>query len=292
MDLFYYQDPAGNFGDDLNTWIWDELLPGWREALPGHLLVGVGTLLNARLPRGQPKVVIGTGAGYGDLPPETVRAECRFLSVRGPRSAAALGLPAGAGIVDPAALLPEMPRFRGIAKAGPPVFIPHNRSCHRLDWEAVCAEAGVEYLSPRGDAEAVIRRLASAPLVIAEAMHGAIVSDAFGTPWHGLATSEWFLTAKWLDWADSLGLSPRISKLYALTNLGKRAGRVITRQRAYVDASGEGKWSDLRRRIEAPQAVTMLRRLAGQEGQLSDRARLDTARGRYREVAEGFMHEW
>lgn len=149
----------------------------------------------------------------------------------------------------------------------------------------------MEYLSPRGDAEAVIRRLASASLVIAEAMHCAIVFDAFGTPWHGLATSEWFLTAKWLDWADSPGLSPRISKLYALTNLGKRAGRVISRQRAYVDVSGEGKWSDLRRWIEVPQAVTMLHRLAGQEGQLSDRARLDTVRGRYREVAEGFMHE-
>ena len=27
MKLFYYKDPTGNFGDDLNPWIWYSLAP-------------------------------------------------------------------------------------------------------------------------------------------------------------------------------------------------------------------------------------------------------------------------
>ena len=30
LDLYYYHSSHGNFGDDLNTWIWDALLPGWQ----------------------------------------------------------------------------------------------------------------------------------------------------------------------------------------------------------------------------------------------------------------------
>jgi succinoglycan biosynthesis protein ExoV len=28
MKLFYFKDPAGNFGDDLNLWLWPKVLPG------------------------------------------------------------------------------------------------------------------------------------------------------------------------------------------------------------------------------------------------------------------------
>ena len=92
MKLHHFHDPEGNFGDDLNHWLWDALLPGWRAAWPGTWLVGVGTLINSKMPAGAPKMVMGSGVGYGELPSPGMLAECRFVSVRGPRSAAALGI--------------------------------------------------------------------------------------------------------------------------------------------------------------------------------------------------------
>ena len=45
MQPFYWESAHGNFGDDLNLWLWDFLLPGFREVHPEVLLVGVGTCL-------------------------------------------------------------------------------------------------------------------------------------------------------------------------------------------------------------------------------------------------------
>ena len=94
MQLFHWHAPRGNFGDDMNQWFWDDVLPGWRDwAAPGHL-IGVGSLLTTglALPAGV-KIVAGAGAGYGQPPPmDPADWDIRF--VRGPRTAAALGLPA------------------------------------------------------------------------------------------------------------------------------------------------------------------------------------------------------
>jgi succinoglycan biosynthesis protein ExoV len=119
MELFHFRAPGGNFGDDLNTWFWDDLLPSWREILPDHRLVGVGTLVNDLMPRGVPKVILGAGVGYGaGLPDARLMAESRVMALRGPRSAAALGLPAAVGIVDPAAMIPTFPRFGSLCRGG------------------------------------------------------------------------------------------------------------------------------------------------------------------------------
>ena len=46
MHPYYWESDHGNFGDDLNLWLWDFLLPGFRKVHPEVLLVGVGTVLN------------------------------------------------------------------------------------------------------------------------------------------------------------------------------------------------------------------------------------------------------
>lgn len=204
MDLFHFHIASGNFGDDLNLWLWDEILPGWREAMPGHLLVGVGTLINDKLPHGVPKVVLGAGVGYGNLPDAALKAECRFVAVRGPRSAKALGLPPEVGIVDPAVLIADLPTFQDIPKSALPIFVPHISSLGHYDWPRICKAAGCDFVSPAGEAESVIRRIVGAPLVVAESMHAAIIADAFRVPWHALAVTPDFNYEKWLDWADSL----------------------------------------------------------------------------------------
>lgn len=206
MDLFFFEFKSGNFGDDLNQWLWDEVLPDWRRILPGHLLIGVGTLINDQLPRGMPKVVMGSGVGYGRRIDEALKSECRFVAVRGPRSAARLGLPPEVAVADPAILVPELAAFRDIPKYGPPIFVPHVSSLRAMDWGRVCARAGIDFVSPADDAHAVIRRLAAAPLVIAESMHAAILADAFRTPWHAISMTPEFNDFKWMDWAESLGI--------------------------------------------------------------------------------------
>lgn len=303
MELFHFRLASGNFGDDLNLWLWDEVFPSWREALPGHLLVGVGTLINNKLPRGVPKVVLGSGVGYGDLPDAALMAECRFVAVRGPRSAAALGLSSETGIVDPAVLIADLPAFRNTPKSGRPVFVPHHASVRRADWENLCRKAGVDYVSPEGDAREVIRKLAAAPLVIAESMHAVILADAFGTPWHAVSISHLFHAAKWQDWADSLAVPLRIRPMYPVMDwiaqmLPKRPVSEGTTAPVAADTSApasHGKAArrplPLRRRLrialEKYQTVARLRVLSRDAGQLSDRRRLAEAKARYRVALDG-----
>jgi succinoglycan biosynthesis protein ExoV len=65
MNPFHWQSES-NFGDALNTWLWDRLLPGFRDVHPDTWLVGVGTVLGGdMLPRTGRKLVLGSGCGYG-----------------------------------------------------------------------------------------------------------------------------------------------------------------------------------------------------------------------------------
>ena len=304
MDLYCYHASHGNFGDDLNHWFWDEMLPGWREAWPDRVLVGVGTLISGGLPRGRRKLVIGSGAGYGAVPDADLMAECRFEAVRGPRSAASLGLPPEKGIIDPAIMLSDFPEFQDLPRQGRPIFVPHEASMHRNDWSRLCAKAGVDYVSPGEESKSVIRRLATAPLVIAESMHAAIIADTFGTPWHAVSISHRFNGAKWLDWADSLGLDLHIAPLYPLMHrLARLAPRKpreeAPRQGALVSAKAEGPVPKgparggklplrLRLRMEAEAWTTpsVLRALLARPGQLSDRDALARGKQRYRAVID------
>ena len=46
MKLAYFRDPKRNFGDDLNPWLWDQLLPGLIDDVDDdRFLIGMGTIL-------------------------------------------------------------------------------------------------------------------------------------------------------------------------------------------------------------------------------------------------------
>lgn len=32
MKLYYYESKEGNFGDDLNRWLWDSIFPGFFDS--------------------------------------------------------------------------------------------------------------------------------------------------------------------------------------------------------------------------------------------------------------------
>ena len=224
MELHYFKGPEKNFGDDLNEWFWDLALPGFREWNTDVILIGIGTLLNEkRLAafRDRKLLIVGAGVGYGGGPPILpLPSGWLFYAVRGPHSARALGLPTHYGITDPAVLLPGFAEFQGIETNGMPAFIPHHRSVNRQNWRSACEEIGMSYISPEDHAKTVIKRIAKASYVVTEAMHGAIVADAFRVPWFPVRIGSQFNEFKWRDWIDSLSirgnpsfLHPRINSL-------------------------------------------------------------------------------
>lgn len=303
MDLFYFRHPAGNFGDDLNAWIWDALLPGWKSWSSRTTLIGVGTILNTELPLPEGrKLVVGSGTGYGQLPDVSDSAEWDIRALRGPLSARSLGLPPDTGIVDPAMMLPRLPGFAGIARTGEtPLFIPHLSGAHRHDWPAVCRRAGLRHVSPCEEARRVITEIARAPLVLAESMHAAIIADAFRTPWVAVSVSNLINRDKWADWAASLGINLEIHDLFPETRFLRRlrTGATTTSPAARLSSPEARTRSRLRRarlalRIQAerPLISTRLRRAAQLPPTLSDPARLRARQDSYQAVLDGVIRDY
>jgi succinoglycan biosynthesis protein ExoV len=207
MQPFYWESAHGNFGDDLNLWLWDFLLPGFREVHPDILLVGVGTVLNqVLLPQGTRKLVVGSGFGYGKLPDMSDAAEWDIRAVRGPLTAQKIGVDRRLGIVDPAVMVADMPEFQNVPKTRGAIFVPHWESAIGGIWPAVCKLAGLAYVDPCGEAKSVIRAIAGAEMVVAESMHAAILADALRVPWVAVTTSSSINSFKWQDWATSLDI--------------------------------------------------------------------------------------
>lgn len=208
MNPYYWESQHGNFGDDLNLWLWDFLLPGFRDVHPDVLLVGVGTVLNtALLPAEGRKLVLGSGYGYGALPDMSDRAKWDVRCVRGPLTAERAGLSADLGIVDPAVMVAEMPEFKGLPKVHRKSFVPHWETATAGLWPTICQTVGLHYIDPRGDAKEVIKAIAQSETIIAESMHGAILADAFRVPWVAVTTSQSINSFKWNDWARTVGVS-------------------------------------------------------------------------------------
>ena len=223
--LHYYRDEFGNFGDDLNPWLWPRLLPNLLHAAAAPALVGIGTIVNEQLPDG-PKVIVGAGVGYGDVPRLTEDWAVHF--VRGPRTARALGLPASCAITDPAHLITQfirpMPRGKGT------VFIPHHVSALRADWKSVAESAGMTYVDPASGPITVVNAIRSANLVVTSAMHGAIVADAFRVPWIRVREYSHLNDFKWQDWGDSLGVDTSSQQLPSLhDHTAERLSRTMVR---------------------------------------------------------------
>ncbi len=204
MRLFYC-DHLPNFGDRLNSWLWPRLLPDHLDVRSPTLLVGVGTLLSEGMAPWATKVVLGAGAP--NAKPMSLDGSWCVYGVRGPLTARALGLPASAALCDPAVLVPLFNKLLNDkahrSRAG---FMPHHLSANLGDWQRVCADAGLVYIDPRAPVEEVLRDIACVPLLITEALHGAIVADALRVPWVPVQAYTHINRFKWQDWCASLAL--------------------------------------------------------------------------------------
>lgn len=214
MKLFWFDRPGGNFGDNLNPWLWPKLLPGLLDDDPSAWLVGIGTLLNERLPATGKLVVLGAGAGLGRAPVPDARW-CVF-GVRGPMTAEVLGLPPSLVVGDPAILAARFVE-RGAARRGVG-FMPHYASLSHWDWRRTADGMGLTFVDPCAPVDETLAQIAGLGSLLTEAMHGAIVADALRVPWVGVAIDPGFHTPKWRDWGLSVGIEPVIHPLPTLAD--------------------------------------------------------------------------
>lgn len=214
MLLYFHKDPLGNFGDDLNPWLWQRIFPNTftgevfhdpaqRQAIPDGetLFLGIGTLLNSKVPPFAKKIVFGSGTGYGSSPQIDRSWEIAF--VRGPLTAKKLGLDSSQAIIDPAILaVDHFPRADHKDKRA--AYMPHCSSARHADWKAICDAAHLRYIDPHWPIEKVLAALQEAPMLLTEALHGAILAEAFRIPWTPIRATPALLDLKWQDWCTSI----------------------------------------------------------------------------------------
>ena len=206
MKLHYFRHPmTPNFGDDLNLWLWPQLLKNAFDDDETSIFIGIGSVLSNDYPAHVRKYVMG--AGYGAYWPPPVLDETWDISfVRGPQTARALGLEPQKAITDGAVLIRAVLDAEPKPKRFKRSYIPHWHSLYTGYWELVCQWAGVNLIDPRNPVDRVLDEIAASEVVIAEAMHGAIVADALRVPWIPVLPLAPEHRFKWTDWTESLGM--------------------------------------------------------------------------------------
>lgn len=239
MKLYYYAHHSGNLGDDLNNWLWRRVFkPNVLDDGDTDLFIGIGTILDHAFPPSAHRTVCTSGIGYGPRLPNLKTRDWNVIAVRGPLTARVLGV--DKGLTDGAILLRACPElYTPPQKRKGVVFMPHVANAPLLDWPTICKAAGVEYLDPRGEHVPTLKRLGSAKLVLADAMHAAIIADALRVPWVPLSVSVEMNTFKWLDFAMSLNIpyTPTHLPVRSVALLFREAWTVIKSQNARFKVS-------------------------------------------------------
>lgn len=208
MRLYYYRSQL-NFGDHLNTWIWERLLPGcFDDPDDGIVMTVIGTLLGRGVPDGRAVIVFGSGTSYDPPPDDLTGPRWHLMALRGPLTARFLGVDESRAITDGAFVLRALPEATPVAEAERHgvYYVPHQTTASYADWPEICRRAGVTYLDVRDDSSKLLDILRHAKLVLAEAMHAAIVCDLVRVPWVPMVSMSEINTFKWVDWLETVNL--------------------------------------------------------------------------------------
>ncbi len=257
MKIFHYQAPVRNFGDDLNQWLWPRVWPEVEKNNTYDWLIGIGSVLDGRLGDlpGR-KLVLGAGYRPGRLGKPPTK-DVTTLAVRGRLTCETLGLDEELARGDPAVLVAEV--WGRASNGGNAVgFMPHYQTSRAYPLRAAVEDAGLLYIDPEGEAEAVLQAVGSVDRLVTEAMHGAIVADALGVPWKRIGLYNHVreppgsVDFKWADWASVYALDPQPRHLCelpitarglvprAIRRVGRnrRLRRVAVEVRGAADAAG------------------------------------------------------
>lgn len=221
MKLTYHE--GRNFGDALNPLIFDTLFPGLFDDDERTLFIGIGSIMGLKKggPRTERRIYFSSGfaAGapgtYGTAP--KLGAGDDVICVRGPLTAQALGLPPEKAIADGAILVRRLFDLRPTATTTPIAYMPHVGSFgFYKDWQGLLAEVGIAVIDPADEPMAVMRRIQGTGVLLAEAMHGAIIADAIGVPWVPVVCYDTINAFKWRDFTTSMGLAYEPRRVPAL----------------------------------------------------------------------------
>lgn len=227
MQIKYCPIDGGNFGDALNTTVWQQLFPDLTQIQNDMLVYGIGTLLDGRHDRTLKKAVLGSGIGQEHAARPDPNWDFRW--VRGPLSAREFGLPESLALGDPAVLFRDLQAAREVPKGGPIGLIPHYRTWDSFDWVDVARKAGMVAINPRQSPKEVVAQLRSCSKVLAESLHGGICADAMAIPWAPCVLAHRFNDFKWKDWMATVNrkFDPMVSDRPLL--------RTISRSKATVN---------------------------------------------------------
>jgi len=207
MKLIYFKADIGNFGDDLNDWLWEKIFGDFKN-YPDVDFVGIGSILDERLDNDRKKLIFGSGVrSFLYQVSDPSKYDIRF--VRGPVSAKVLD---EKFITDSAYALKLIDDSKDHQKKYDVSFIPYYRHYHFLNKKMISSIAGVNIINPLLPVEEVIKEVKASRKIIAAAMHGAILADIYRIPWRrcriGRHGFENYLTSelKWEDWSKSLDI--------------------------------------------------------------------------------------
>ncbi len=218
LEYIYYKSKKGNFGDDLNGWLWPKFF-GESNSNDDYL-IGIGSILFKDCVVLKPlnnkkKIVFGSGVkpAKNSLVMDN-SWDVQF--VRGPLSAGALGkkheyISDGAYALR---LIQEFDKLKNTPKKYKVSVMPYFHSVEYFDWKEICRQLGYHYISPLAESgiENTLQEIAASEQVITEAMHGAIVADALRVPWSRFILSTPYTEGqmisefKWMDWLYSIQL--------------------------------------------------------------------------------------
>ena len=209
MHIYYFdgtriKDFKGkNFGDELNPWLWPQFFPDILNVCNNLTFVGIGTLLNDRLPKDRKKIIFGSGAGYGNTP--HIDHTYKIYFVRGKLTAKVLGVDPNLAITDPAILIRKIFVASG-NKRFKKSYMPHYMEAiiNGNGWRKICEDLNIHYIDPTASLQKVLAEISETEILFTEAMHGAIVADALRTPWVAIKSHPRILQFKWNDWLSSI----------------------------------------------------------------------------------------
>ena len=210
MKLEYHN--GKNFGDSLNPILFKKLLPDFFDEDTRTIFLGIGTIIGLKKGYNDTKKIIVFSSGatnqhihtYGTIP--KIDSKYDIYCVRGPMTAKLLNLDNDLAITD-GALLTRFVYKPRISKKYKCSYMPHVGSYYFYPyWKNLLEQVGINVIDPRIEPLKIVDQIVSSELLIAEAMHGAIIADAYRVPWIPVRCYETINEFKWIDFSLSVGL--------------------------------------------------------------------------------------
>ena len=295
MKMIYFQGKQPNFGDELNTWLWPQILPNFFDDDDRIVFIGIGSTIGKcfdyNYDAAKKKIVFGAGyvSEYHEKP-DVNQGDWDIFFVRGPRTTQQLNISSDLAIGDSAILLRTLVDGR---RRIPEVvsFMPHWQSINFWNWEYVCELTGVNFIDPKRPVNEVIGELLRSRLVITEAMHGAIVADSLRIPWIPILPINAVHRSKWLDWAEALGIPLQQYKLWPSSLRELRLSMRPSQYGSYNETRG-GQVRRLFEKAACHLSANRLIKIMNNSGSLSADSRIDEATYKMLEKVEQLRRKY